>query len=452
MKKIMILMLSLAVLFSFAACDNSSTTPDTPDEDQTGVTSGAALSAVESPTVKAELAKINTQFGASAKIWDTDKLATGYSVDLAGNSLTWTKTDAEAVVDLEKTYTTITVSGTDITPVADKDSKKVILLERYELEFCQPVDSAALTEGFVSGTISGDMIGQVTITLGADGKVSNVAVAVAPATVMTGLTGKIPTAVLAFLPASAEDVELTYAGAEVDSEKFVDYINSARVNTSLANGYAVADTLTSYNSYKTYWDTQYKSDIYTKLSAALLEEDTGMVDFIDFEKPGLTSTYTYGQSESSATITFTNGTEDDVQFAAADGGLIYSVPVGETVTISLSGKTQTTSTFQADAYTLEGTFNVYSAANTANADYKTVDVNLEGTVTAGADSLVTKADEGNTVKSLAASFTFAVSTALDLDSVAVSTTVEAKVLPGASTANNVTTLTALGPVTVNAAV
>ena len=37
MKKFMILMLSLAVLFSFAACDNSSSTPDTGDDNETPV-------------------------------------------------------------------------------------------------------------------------------------------------------------------------------------------------------------------------------------------------------------------------------------------------------------------------------------------------------------------------------------------------------------------------------
>ena len=40
MKKIMILMLSLAVLFSFAACDNSSTTPVDPENPDVDVTTG----------------------------------------------------------------------------------------------------------------------------------------------------------------------------------------------------------------------------------------------------------------------------------------------------------------------------------------------------------------------------------------------------------------------------
>ena len=345
MKKIMILMLSLAVLFSFAACDNSSNTPsDTTDDDQPAITSGAALAAAESSVVAAEFGKINTSFGADAKIWDTDKLGAGYSVDLAGNSITWTQAYDEAVVDLETTYTTITVSGADITPVANVATQKVILLDSYTLEFCQPISSNALTSGFASGTVSGDMIGKVTITL-ADGKVTGVTVAVASTPEMTGLTGKIPTAVVSFLPTDASDVELNYDGAEVDAQKFVDYINSARVNDALENGYDVADTLTSYALYKAYWDAQYESDAYTKLSAAILDANDGIANLIDFDKPGLSSTYNYGQSESSATITFTNGTEADVTFVAADSGYTYSVPVGGTVTIALSGKTATTTTF-----------------------------------------------------------------------------------------------------------
>ena len=100
MKKIMILMLSLAVLFSFAACDNSSNTPDTSEEEQ-GTSVDYSKIVTMGATIKSDVADMFSVFTASKPI------ITGGEV--ADPTTSGTTTTSFSVVD-DKTYTSVSYS------------------------------------------------------------------------------------------------------------------------------------------------------------------------------------------------------------------------------------------------------------------------------------------------------------------------------------------------------
>ena len=115
MKKLMIFMLSLAVLFSFAACDNSNANAPAGDDDQTVDTSTdyayLAVTAGQTDSGKGSIASIiesiaKTYFkagelmanGKISSVYAADNKPSNYSVDLAANSLKFEKRLLQSMV------------------------------------------------------------------------------------------------------------------------------------------------------------------------------------------------------------------------------------------------------------------------------------------------------------------------------------------------------------------
>ena len=94
MKKFMILLLSLAVLFSFAACDNSSNTPA--DEPSTGVSDYVVSDLAKSiPSDINDALDGTTGVFVSSKLTVTDgALASGYTLSSDYKTLSYTETKA----------------------------------------------------------------------------------------------------------------------------------------------------------------------------------------------------------------------------------------------------------------------------------------------------------------------------------------------------------------------
>ena len=467
MKKIMILMLSLAVLFSFAACDNSSTTPAGGD-DQTVDTSDYAYVAASDSDVQNMLGEVASKFATSVALMTDGEYLDDYTGDLAANSFTY-ETRTAGVNGLPETYTVITVSGRDVTAeaTAKAGTGKTILLDEYTISFSIDGPYAVLGNlDPITGVISGDIIGLVEITGLEDGEIgdsTDMAIKVPASPVLAGLTGKVPTVVTAFLPADAADVEsLSYAGHDVVAADFVAYINnSTRVNTNNAEYTAITTPTASIDAYKAYQTKEYSTAVYGNLSGAIKASTGGFTALVKEDTGAISTKITIGSvtgTASSLEITYTNSTENDV-VVATDGTVHYAVPGGKSLTVLLEGKSTSASKFVAETYTINGVLNAYKAAtpNTDNVygDYTSITVtDLKGNLDTTTAANVTF-EEGETVngvkavKEIPADFTFANDSKADIASGTIDVTINAKVMPGFAGEGENTTLAALGAISID---
>ena len=191
MKKVMIALLSLAMLFSFVACDNSSNTP-AGDEEQT---QGPVISDTQIATIASAISSMvegstsGTNFSTIAINALSGNLLDANGDPIKDVTISDDYTTISKVIKLEDgiegytddTQVTITLKGVDITPNAAATENKVIRLSGYEYKFSTTgIDSnenVAVLEGTISGTVVGDgsTAGIVTVTR-STGKVSQVAV------------------------------------------------------------------------------------------------------------------------------------------------------------------------------------------------------------------------------------------------------------------------------------
>ena len=162
MKKIMILMLSLAVLFSFAACDNSSNTPEpTPGPGESVTVSDEQAGLVIGRAVDSLVAQI------SKMLPSTDAIAVSGQTASYDDSmtLTVTKTVNPAGEGTPAETVKLTVSGIDTsvataTGTSDALAKKVTLntfkyeWTGYTMKDGMVVDATATINGYFTGDIT----------------------------------------------------------------------------------------------------------------------------------------------------------------------------------------------------------------------------------------------------------------------------------------------------------
>ena len=482
MKKIMILMLSLAVLFSFAACDNSSTTPAGGDDQTVDTTDYAYLAVTAGMTegdgVIATLNQVASMFAKDTQLMTAGAEADKYSVDLANNSFTYTES-SDDVGGLAGTSLVITVSGKDVTADADKATEKTIVLDSYTIEFSIENPDADVTGVLapITGKMSGKIMGVVEATgltnsvvgTGTSIKVS----AISNTYYKSGLTtSQMPTEVIAFYPAEAGDVEsLTYLGNPVtDKDAFVKYLNSDRVNED-AKIYATTTATTSLaTGYEAAVKKAYATAVWTDVKENVVElASAGLADMIkdDPAASGLKreTTFTSGATESSAVITISNNTQGTTTFTSASGKNVFALGQGDTVTITLSGLNVadgTGTSFTATNYSITGKLAVYATGTTTfedsklNADYGYVEIkDLAGAFASGSEFTVAreqKTDGSYGVADLSSetvTFTDCTVTGGTID-----TEITANVLPGivgAGTTADPYVFSEFGPVSVNCA-
>ena len=389
MKKFMILMLSLAVLFSFAACDNSNANAPAGDDDQTVDTTDYAY--VVANYVEGKLSPatgtglIEKAFNAGDVYTSGAYVVKGVSYDATTKTLSYTeKTDA--VGELPDRYDTIILSGKDVSTSSDISAHKtIIMLDSYKYTFVSASHDYSDTVQTISGDVKGDFLAKLTVENNADGTLKDIDIAVvSPA-------GKV----LAFLPSETSDVvSISVNGKSASSENFIAYINDGVE-------YTAADDFVTSN--KAYYDVQKKvgtQAVYGAVDAYIGTDATGLAKFLldnygatASRNAAVSSSATFATNAASATITYKNDEAESasvgsVKYNSVD--YVFTIPAGETFTVKLESDTteQTGKTFDAVKYTINGKLNVYASytdatTHTANAVTDQIDIqNLVGTMDA----------------------------------------------------------------------
>ena len=312
MKKFMILMLSLAVLFSFAACDNSSNTPDTeepttPSEVPYGQT--VALATAE----KAAIGSAFDVFDASTKIVEDEEAAENYKVDVAGTQYTITYSKAtEGTTDVEDASLTIVLNGVDVTK-DEKATSREIQLSTYTMTFSKP---EASTYARIEGTYAGYVTGKLAATVDAAGTLTALAVD--------------STAPVVYLPEVATKVTgLTYGGIDVNAKYFVANLNKGATDTSPA----------SYEYKKTANTTAQQTAIEGFVTVLIGDNTTDKLANLvaDLTKEGAVAKGVYDSTgDGKATITFTAGNEA-VKLASDDSSQYVYLPANGSMVLELVG-------------------------------------------------------------------------------------------------------------------
>ena len=447
-------------------------TVDTADYAYLAVTAGDGATT----GVVAELAKVGTAFAVGTKPIDNGTAKDDYTVNLTNNSVTYSVSN-DGVSGLAKTYTTITVNGTDVTSAADKakGETKTIVLTGYTIDFSIDNPDASLTGNLepITGKMSGEMIGLIEVSKLVKGEIGNETTvevkAITDTYYKSGLATTIkPSAVIAFYPAEATDVDsLTYLGNPVtDKQAFVDYLNSARVNTKADDYTASSTASTSLAAYKKAVKDAYSADVWNDLKTNMRDLAASGLSSImisDTAAGDLTRETVFNNAEgtSTAVITLKNTTASVMEFTAEGsdaGDIVYALAPQGSVVITLSGNTTGPTSFSASDYKIAGTLQVYAYTDgtfgdNENSDYASVEIkDLAGKLkTAIAVERGATQNEDKT-------YVVADITAIDFSGAvtggSIETVIDANVLPGVAGEGSTTdpyTLTAYGALSVDCA-
>ena len=427
MKKIMILVLSLAVLFGFAACDNSSNTP----ADDDSVVDTVDYAYVANSLVEGYISNSSTGVSApfasattSNNLLSADGTAkTGYTVSADYQTITFSKEISPALGNKPAQTVEVVLHGVNTT-AAGTTTPLTITLQSYDYKFTRLLDSSDPTFQTVTGTVSGDLKGSVSVTI-ADGK----------ATVVN------PSIEIVFLPSVDADVDVEYAGNAVVAADFNTYIN---------NGveYTGSENLTSNKAYYDYNYAEAQDDIEAYVTLLLTGSTEDLASYITANlstSNALSSTFsqTQGVAAASASVTYEltdDGDEtEDGDVVADDGSASLRFAEGTKFTVEFTGTTTTSGSFSATGYTINGTVKAYAATAgaTPNTAFDTIVIEgltgtLSGVTISGADNKIssfTSLDFGTpeiTDGKATATVKTAVGPALDGDTLAALGTVVAE--------------------------
>ena len=440
MKKIMILMLSLAVLFSFAACDNISTTPD---DQQQGGGSSATFTDGQIVDIAEAISGLFTgadglvaKFGAA--ITNTDgTLKSGYECASPYTKLVY-KYDTVAADGLEgATDVTITIEGQDITEEDVKNVEREIILARYTVEFTtswQEYPTADYSE--LKGTVSGAIKGGVDIDL-------------ETASTKLAITPSIDCVIM------PDTTSVTVDGVAVDNAKLV----SVFASTKYASSNLSADKYTTAKAYEDGCAETAKKDMNTYvefLLDATKQGDNSLIKVLDAIiknadlKGTLTNTYTEGSTtaKASAKLEYTAAAGDAFSVVGSTDKAIDIVNL--TLNLEAASATATTGSFTPATFELSGTFKVYSDTGRNKPEEDFTEITLTG-VTGTASGLVTGVAKEVTdlLDSKAVSDNKVVTLTFDADGGSTKGTVSADVLTKVGPEVVDGELAALGDVTIN---
>ena len=416
MKKILIALLSLAMLFSFVACDNSSNTP-AGDEEQT---QGPVISDTQIATIASAISSM-VEGSTSGTNFSTIAInaLSGNLLDTNGDpikdvTISDDYTTISKVIKLEDgiegytddTQVTITLKGVDITPNAAATENKVIRLSGYEYKFSTTgIDSnenVAVLEGTISGTVVGDgsTAGIVTVTR-STGKVSQVAVT-APSKYL--------------LPEKADGIKVTLGDEPVDSAKLF-----ALLNNKVPASSAKAET---YASYIKAQQLAAKKLMNSVVADVILGDDFTTI-ITDFIAPNVgTLTYADGTASTKATASVSYTVPAAANYILA--GDSQSVKVNQlTVEFAAAAAGATSGEFVPKTFTISGTFAVYGDTTGTKLSEDFEEIVLEGvtgTITSS-DAKITAT--GGKFTAFTGTNTYAVAPATDKGSVTADILTEA---------------------------
>ena len=368
MKKFMIVLLSVAVLFSFIACDNSnSNTPS--DEPTTGI-SDAMVSDVATA--------LNGLLASEATISDligTSDISASDDVVVSSDftTITITKEVSAAIGDtVPATTVTLVLNGKEVKS-ATTSTSKTIALETYEYKVEGATSDASENLAALNVSVKGYIVGTVAVVLDGTGKV-------------TSITPAAPSAVL--VPETAAGVSGTIGNDVIDSAKLYDF--------TFNDSSAAISGMNTYSAYRTSEIESYQNEIKSFVAALVSSGSDFITKLGTVGQDGLTGSYSVSGA-GSATITYANATDAAIKLAGSGTTYVY-LPADGSITLTLAGaagSTATTESFTADSYTLTGTFALYSdEGTTANSNFETMTVTglagkAAGTVKASSNNAVT---------------------------------------------------------------
>ena len=440
MKKIMILMLSLAVLFSFAACDNSSTTPD---DQQQGGGSSTTFTDGQIADMAEEIAKLfNDTNGLAAKfgsaITTDGEPNAGYTCADPYTTMTYTYdvTEGEGLEGegLEgDTTVSITLTAVDNTEEADKNTARELRLTRYTVDFSKSYQLYANGDYYdLKGSVSGAIVGTVDVTVGSS-------------SVDEEITPAIETVIM------PDTANVTYNGTTVPSEKLVAAFTASSYTSgkySTAAAYEEAAVKTAKKDMNSYVEFLLDATR-AKSGTSLVEVLNSIIDPAAELKGTLTNSYVEGTAEkkASAEISYTPAEGED--FSITGSSSMSADLVNVTIKLEAENKGVTTGTFVPKKFEIAGTFKVYSdvAGNVAEPDF--AEITLTGVTGTAAGAVAGSAQKVTDLLDSDNSNTAKVVLTFDADGATTKGTVLADVLTKVGPEVVDGELTALGDVTIN---
>ena len=440
MKKLIILMLSLAVLFSFAACDNSNNNqPADPEQPGNGVSSGLVADVVDNvmrgefenvtPVPGDFSARIATMLGIDSTNVDIMTARAGYTVNVTDpTALTVTHTIAASVGDTYPAQTeTLVVKAIK----TGNSTAKTVALDSFEYTYTgYMTDSVAQAIVPVSMTVKGwfgNTACTAAYTTAADGKINSYKLDIASS------------AFAVVLPESNADVSVT--------------INNETDHAVAFDTLSLNNAALTYATYQTGKESAVKTKVGEYMDLFTAEDVVAAIAGWLKAAPATNWSAEYNPANGgSAKFTFTPAAETKI----IGDSKVLNLAANTPITITLTGAASTNpadASFNAATYSIDGVLSAYSAASTAETTFKTIDINVSGSVKASKPAtdyiLVSKGSTANAVGSVAAQGTVANIT-LEATSGSAAVTAEVEPMLKATTADDGSVSVALttGPVTV----
>ena len=397
MKKIMIALLAIAVLFGFAACDNNTTTPSG-DEEQTGaVTSGMTKDIIdmvmdgsfENVAAAGELnTRIGAMLGANSSGAATDMVGhTGYTLEVSA-SAPMTATITHQIAAAEGTtypaqVETLLVNGKQVGEAADKTFALDSFTYTYEGYTYDASESIVPVKVVLNGWF-GDTT--LVVTYGTD-----------PVDTSKIISYALPASktVDVAIGADSKAVSVTVDNVAADSDVAFDTISLSK------SGYTYKDFVAekskaAQKAAKGYVDLIVPANFATVVNGWL------SADVANTFGAGATWTSEYS-ANNGGSATFTLSPTKEVTFVTVSNkSLILDMNDKLTITFKGAGAGTADSGFNADSFTISGTFKAESAADTAETAFdEDIDITVSGKYTT-ADTeknnlKITKQSSANTV-------------------------------------------------------
>ena len=398
MKKFMILMLSLAVLFSFAACDNSSNTPADTDEPTTGILDSVlesafrdVVAAMENTTDKSDIVSLLN--AGTALTVDSKNVV----VSSDYTTLTITKELNPAGEALDAEVVTLVVTGINTSAESDNGTSSApyeITLDTFAYTYSGNVLKGGMYVPF-SAIVNGYFAGSATADVVVDSQTK----------AATTYTVSNTSTLSVVLPQTSTGISLVVDGEDVTAKGVVfDYLN-----TNIGAGYTtyakyVKDNSEKYEkAIKGYVDQLVDADAAT---ANILGKLNGWIAS-DPTTQGSATASAWKASYANGTATFTFTPLDYVVISSAAAttkdNLEIGIAQGNPITITFSAEKApgaAESSFNAATYTISGNFNARVSNGTAfpTTGGQAFTVNLAGDVNTADGENLTIAFSGSEIK------------------------------------------------------
>ena len=332
MKKFMILLLSLAVLFSFAACDNSSDTPTTEPGDE-GSVSYAVTKQIGKDVADFIGGFFTKGFGASQNFVTSGTVQVAAAPDwLAGAIAKYELEDAntytsvsyvvtvEGTTDIEDQAYTLTIYGKDAKNYTSAETTREVNLSSYQLDFSYPdLQGSNPTYERIEGSVTGFVTGSMDVTIDNTGKVTALA-----------MDSTAPSVYLPEVTAKAEGV--SYGTLSVDAADLLANINE---------GAGASSSPYSYDAKRKENISTIEGDIKGFVTVLTGANSTDKLASLvaDLTAQGAVAKGVYDSTgNGKATITFTAG-NDAVKLASDSSSKYVFLPANGTMVLELTGAT-----------------------------------------------------------------------------------------------------------------